>query len=239
MAQSEPGLDVEFIQVLQDMIGDLTGAPEPVVVKLFHRTRICWPPGAAGRGGPREKTTLSTARHRSLTWRDGIENTTSGPAVRFNLDPEAASRAGFTAEDLGNGGSLDGGRRTSEPAAAHQRTALPVRVRYPRQARASLEALSNSVIVNAEGKTATLGSLGSVDELPGQREVRRENLQQLVEVTARLEGVDMGTGIAAVQKKPSPIPNFLRRYVSSMAARIRAATVVSRSPRRCWCWPWS
>src|SRR5262249_53702058 len=32
---SEPGLDVEFIQVLQDMIGDLTGAPEPVVVKLF------------------------------------------------------------------------------------------------------------------------------------------------------------------------------------------------------------
>ena len=32
---SEPVLDVEFIQVLQDMIGDLTGAPEPVVVKLF------------------------------------------------------------------------------------------------------------------------------------------------------------------------------------------------------------
>src|SRR5207245_10448841 len=35
VASSEPGLDVEFIQVLQDMIGDLTGAPEPVVVKLF------------------------------------------------------------------------------------------------------------------------------------------------------------------------------------------------------------
>jgi len=32
---SQPGLDVEFIQKLQDMIGDLTGAPEPVVVKLF------------------------------------------------------------------------------------------------------------------------------------------------------------------------------------------------------------
>ena len=35
VASSEPVLDVEFIQVLQDMIGDLTGAPEPVVVKLF------------------------------------------------------------------------------------------------------------------------------------------------------------------------------------------------------------
>src|SRR5207237_1527376 len=53
---------------------------------------------------------------------------------------------------------------------------------------------------NASGGTATLGSLARVDELPGQTEVRRENLQRLVEVTARLEGVDMGTGIAAVQK---------------------------------------
>jgi multidrug efflux pump subunit AcrB len=30
--------------------------------------------------------------------------------------------------------------------------------------------------------------------------VRRENLQRLVEVTARLEGIDMGTGVAAVQQ---------------------------------------
>src|SRR5262249_54678246 len=35
VVSSQPGLDVEFIQVLQDMIGDLTGAPEPVVIKLF------------------------------------------------------------------------------------------------------------------------------------------------------------------------------------------------------------
>jgi multidrug efflux pump subunit AcrB len=30
--QQEPALDVDFTQVLQDMIGDLTGAPQPVVV---------------------------------------------------------------------------------------------------------------------------------------------------------------------------------------------------------------
>ena len=35
---------------------------------------------------------------------------------------------------------------------------------------------------------------------PGQTEVRRESLQRDVEVTARLEGVDLGTGVAAVQK---------------------------------------
>src|SRR5438046_8949189 len=32
--KAEPVLDVEFVQLLQDMIGDLTGAPQPVVVKL-------------------------------------------------------------------------------------------------------------------------------------------------------------------------------------------------------------
>src|SRR5439155_1769840 len=35
VTSAEPALDVEFIQVLQDMIGDLTGAPQPIVVKLF------------------------------------------------------------------------------------------------------------------------------------------------------------------------------------------------------------
>src|SRR5262249_22780617 len=30
-----PTLDIEFIQLLQDMIGDLTSAPEPIAIKLF------------------------------------------------------------------------------------------------------------------------------------------------------------------------------------------------------------
>ena len=35
--KEEPALDVEFIQVLQDMIGDLTSAPEPIQIKLFSQ----------------------------------------------------------------------------------------------------------------------------------------------------------------------------------------------------------
>src|SRR6185437_13942762 len=33
--KSEPVLDIEFTQILQDNIGDLTSAPEPAVIKLF------------------------------------------------------------------------------------------------------------------------------------------------------------------------------------------------------------
>jgi multidrug efflux pump subunit AcrB len=60
--------------------------------------------------------------------------------------------------------------------------------------------MSNTLLVNSTGGTATLGSMASVVELPGQTEILRENLQRDVEVTARLEGLDLGSGVAAVQK---------------------------------------
>lgn len=60
--------------------------------------------------------------------------------------------------------------------------------------------MSNTLLVSGTGHTATLGSLSSVTEVPGQTEIRRENLQRDVAITARLEGRDLGSAIAAVQK---------------------------------------
>ena len=34
-AKEAPGMTIEFVQILQDMLGDLEGTPEPVEVKLF------------------------------------------------------------------------------------------------------------------------------------------------------------------------------------------------------------
>ena len=199
VVSSEPGLDVEFIQVLQDMIGDLTGAPEPVVVKLFSPDPdllSTWAPQVAE---ALEKVTVG-GKTPVVDVEDGIENTTSGPALRFNVNPEAADRAGFSAEELGTVGvAMVEGEPANESVLINDRT-YPLRIRYPPSARASLESMSNTMLVSSAGSTATLGSLTTIDELPGQVQVRRENLQRLVEVTARLEGVDMGTGVAAVQK---------------------------------------
>jgi multidrug efflux pump subunit AcrB len=199
VTSSQPGLDVEFIQVLQDMIGDLTGAPEPVVVKLFSPD-----PDLLSTWAPQVAEALEKAKIGKATpivdVEDGIEKTTSGPAVRFTVNPEAADRAGFTAEELGTVGvAMVEGEPTAAPILINDRP-YPLRVRFPASARASLEAMSNTVLVSSAGSAATLGSMTTIDELPGQTEIRRENLQRLVEVTARLEGVDMGTGIAAVQR---------------------------------------
>jgi len=60
--------------------------------------------------------------------------------------------------------------------------------------------MSNTLLVSTTGKTATLGALAAITETPGETEIRRENLQRLVAVTARFEGVDLGSGMPAVQK---------------------------------------
>lgn len=196
---TEPALDVEFIQVLQDMIGDLTGAPEPVVVKLFSPDAgllSTWAPQVAA---ALEQVEVG-GRTPVVDVADGIANTTSGPAVVYTVDLQAAERAGFTVQELGTVAvAMIEGEPAAAPVIVGERP-YPLRVRFPASARSSLESMTNTLLVNSSGSTSTLGALARVDELPGQTEVRRENLQRLVEVTARLEGVDMGTGIAAVQK---------------------------------------
>src|SRR5207302_5658514 len=132
--------------------------------------------------------------------KNGIEDTLSGPAQEFKVAPGVASKAGFTAEEVSTDATaLLQGVPAGTPLVANSR-AYTIRVRFPEQNRSSLEAMSNTLLISATGKTATLGSLAQVNELPGQTEIIRENLQRLVEVSARLEGESLGSGMAKVQK---------------------------------------
>ncbi len=207
----EPALDVDFTQVLQDMIGDLTGAPQPVVVKLFSPDATLlstWAPKVADALG---KITISGNKP-IVDIADGIEDITSGPEVVFAVNPQTAAKAGFTTDQLTTAASaIVDGEPAATPVVINDRP-YTLRVRFPEENRASLEAMSNTMLVNSNGGTATLGSMADVKELPGQTEILRDNLQRDVEVTARLEGVDLGTGVAAVQKAVSELklPSSIR-----------------------------
>jgi multidrug efflux pump subunit AcrB len=91
------------------------------------------------------------------------------------------------------------GKPATQPVIVNDRP-YTLRVRFPAANRVSLERMSDTMLVNSTGGTATLGTLTAIDELPGQTEVIRESLQRVANVTARLENIDLGTGIAAVQK---------------------------------------
>ena len=190
----EPMLQVEFPQLLQDMIGDLTNAPEPVVIKLFSQD-----PGVLREWAPKVADAIKTI-YGVVDILNGIDNTISGPALTFQVDPAVAARAGFTPQEVElDASAILQGEPAPTPVVINDR-AYTIRVRFPERTRASLDAIQNTLLVSGTGKTATLGSVASTTEEPGQTEIRRENLQRDVTVTARLESLNLGAGMAAVQK---------------------------------------
>ena len=204
--QQEPALDLDFIQVLQDMIGDLTSAPEPIQIKLFSED-----PKLLEEWAPKVAEAIQKISGVVDTL-NGIENTISGPAVTFQVDPSVAARAGFTAEEIAvDASAILEGEPAPTPIITNGR-AYTLRVRFPPANRASLEAMRDTLLISSTGHTATLGALATVVETPGQTEIRRENLQRQVAVTARLEGTNLGSGMAAVQKTVAGlhIPSSIR-----------------------------
>ena len=192
--KSEPAADVEFIQVLQDMIGDLSNEPEPVVIKLYSQD-----PKLLLQTAPRVAEAI-TKVNGVVDVLDGVENSISGPASTFQINSATAAHSGFTPDEIAiDAAAILEGEPAATPVVINDRV-YPIRVRFPDANRSSVDQMTNTTLLSATGKTATLGSLATLSTDPGQTEIRRENLQRLMQVTARLEGVGLGSGIAAVQK---------------------------------------
>lgn len=192
--QSEPELDVEFTQVLQDMIGDLSNSPEPVQIKIFSPDEAL-----LTRLGPQVGSAIEKVPG-VVDVQDGIENTISGPATDFRIDPQVAARSGFTPSEVSQDATaiLDGLSATN-PLIANDRP-YTIRIRMSQEHRESLASIENTVFNSSSGRTAALGALATVEQLPPQNEIRRENLQQMISVTGRLEGADLGTAMDRVKQ---------------------------------------
>ena len=191
--RTEPELDVEFTQVLQDMIGDLSNAPEPVQIKLFSNDEAL-----LTQLGPRVGDAIGKIPG-VVDVENGIDNTISGPATNFQVDPVVAARMGFTPTEVSEDAtSILDGLPATDPLIANGRP-YTIRVRLGDEHRNSLDAIENTVFNSSTGHTAALGSLATITQLPPQNEIRRENLQREVIVTGRLEGSNLGAAIPKVK----------------------------------------
>jgi len=190
-----PQLDIEFAQVLQDMIGDLTSSPEPIEIKLFAEN-----PELLKTWGPKVGDAIKKVSFVKDV-KDGIENTISGPALVMHVDPVVAARVGFTPQEVElDASAILQGEPAANPAIVNDRS-YTIRVRFPDSTRVSLDQIKNTLITSSStAKSATLGSLATFEDQAGQTEIRRENLQRDIAVTGRFEGVSLGGGMAIVQK---------------------------------------
>lgn len=185
-----PGLQTEYIQVLQDLIGDLAGSPSPVEVKLFGE----------------DKPAVEVAAESLAAKMEGVKGLVdvnsgivqSGPEIRLNLDPGSVGRVGMTTESVASqaNAALLGTVATQVLSGDRQ---IPVRVRLPSADRADLPAIESLRIATPVGPVR-LKDLGAVEIVPGVTQSSREDQRRLVRVTAGLDGADLGTAVAGVRK---------------------------------------
>ena len=232
---AEPSLDMEFTQILQDMIGDLSNSPEPIQIKLFSNDQ-----NLLLTLGPRVQQAIAKIPG-VVDTQNGVDNTISGPATNFQIDPVVAGRLGFTPTEVAEDAtSILDGLPTNDPLISGGRP-YTIRVRLPDANRASLEAIENTVFNSSSGHTATLSAMATVTQLPPQNEIRRENLQQVILVSGRLEGSDLGGAMAAVKSCREPPSASHPRFAWNTAAPTRSSNDLLPIWPACWCWrsPWS
>ena len=190
--ESEPALDVEFVGILPDVIGDLQGNPEPIEVKLFSEDAAALQETADSVEAAIQKV-------------PGVVDTLngvviSGPAVTFNIDPARAAQFGVTANDIASTITI----AMSGDAASQilqQDRLIKVRVIFPSDVRTSLDKVKALQVRSSSGQLFRLDQVAEVEIDKGQAEIERENLRQMIAVTGRLEGSDLGTAIGQIQNQ--------------------------------------
>jgi CzcA family heavy metal efflux pump len=188
--ESQPALDIEFVGILPDVIGDLQGNPEPIEVKLFSEDAAAL----------QEKAEEVEAAIQKVP---GVVDTlsgvvVSGPAVTFNIDPARAAQFGVTANDIASTITI---AMSGDAASSilQQDRLIKVRVIFPQDVRTSLDKVKALQVRSSSGQLFRLDQVADVDIDKGQTEIERENLRQMIGVTGRLEGSDLGTAIRQIQ----------------------------------------
>ena len=187
-----PHVEIEFSQVLQDLIGDLSGTPEPIVVDIFGAEQN------AIEATARKIATLIKSIDGLVDVKDGI--VLSNPEEQVLIDESGAERYGLNADEIR--AAL---RSVVEGTVAAQLRVgdrlYAVRVRYPAEYRERLDLLPTLVLRTPDGGELPLSSVASLRWLGEAAQLNRERLRPVVRVTARVEGTDLGTAINRVQAR--------------------------------------
>ncbi len=185
-----PGVTIDPHQLIGDEIGDLTGVPQPIEIKLAASD-----PAALGPAALRVAAAIG-----AIKGVDSVDNgiIPAGDAIDIRLDPARAAALGLDPARVAAMLQTEmAGTVATQFATAEQ--LIGVRVRLAGAARLNSDELKMLPIATASGALVPLGAIASFSVISGQPEITRENLQQIVDVTARLTGRGLGAGIADVK----------------------------------------
>ena len=212
---TEPALTVDFGQRISDLLGDLMSSAKPIEIKLFGDDQATL-----------EK--LSAQAGQLLAQVPGVADINdglvpSGPSIVLRPDVAKLARYGLTPLDFqGQLASLVGGQVLSaggatqasiSPAQAASLGGIQVgQVQDGEQLRQvllrhvdfrqnSLARLEKQVIFLPNGSPRPLPFFAGITVEPGSVELRREDLKSVAVLTARLDGRDLGSAVAAIRQQ--------------------------------------
>jgi CzcA family heavy metal efflux pump len=186
----EPMVRTEFGQVMMDVVGDLTNNPSPVEIKLFSED------AALLRLKSAEVAETISRVPGVVDVFDGI--VVSGSSLVIRVDARKAAIAGFTVEEVRTQvENMMAGRSDSRVQMGER--LVGIKVRYPDSYRTDIRIIEALALSNAQGKLIPLKSIATIDRSVGEAEIGRDQLQQMVAVTARIEGRDMGSTVADIK----------------------------------------
>lgn len=218
-----PGVRVEFVELLQDMLSDLEGASQPIEVKLLGPDNAVL----------REFAPQVAARLKRIPGLVDLYDGVSGcaPEQELVVDPDAAGRIGLSAMQVADQvrDGLLGQVVTAVPRFGRM---MGVRLRFEDSARFDPEVIQQMRIRPSNGPPVPLTALAALKELCLPAELLEENLSPMVAVTGRLEQRDLGSVTADVSKQlaglqpPTGVHLVLGGQYASQQESFRALTLV-------------
>jgi CzcA family heavy metal efflux pump len=195
-----PALEIETLQLMEDLIGDLTAVPQPIEVIIFS-------------DDPVVLETAARAVAAGIKTIDGVQEVKSGivlagDALDIRVDPVKAALEGM------DPGAIT--RLLNDLLTGNVTTQIPqgpklvgVRVWTTRDLRATVPDLEKLLLRAPDGHLFPLKRVAMLRTVTGQPEITRDNLKRMVAVTARISGRDLGTTVRDVQallQQPGVIP---------------------------------
>jgi CzcA family heavy metal efflux pump len=184
-----PGLSVEMAQLMEDLIGDLTAVPQPVEIKLFADNPAQLPAVAQGVADRIAKIPGI------VSVLNGINP--AGDALMIHVGRVRAATEGMDADAVTKAlnDNLNG---TVTTQIAQGVKMVGVRVWIPPALRATDSDVNKLTLRAPDGHLFPLRRVATLEPVAGQPEIDRENLRQMVAVTARISGRDMGSTVGDV-----------------------------------------
>ena len=203
-----PGVDFDTHQLLNDMIGDMVGRRQPVVIKLSAKN-------------PEVLDDVANNVADAISKVPGIEPASvdpgivpAGDALDIHVHPAAAAMMGVTPAEVRT--QLDRYLH-GEVVTTYLGQGENVGVRLwldPPHEKIRRDEIAKLPIRSSDGRVFALGTVADVKFIAGQPELTRDNLQRVVAVTGVIGGGhDLGSTIAAVKAKldqPGLIPAGVR-----------------------------